>query len=82
MASQPPGLACSVCGELRCPTAFPRGGERRHFSGGAGAVPGGDEAPCASEGAHVGQCRVYFDPFAREWWSWWTCCRASRRHAA
>ena len=32
---------------------------------------------CAERNAHVGRCRVFFDPFQRHWACWWTCCRTS-----
>jgi hypothetical protein len=34
---------------------------------------------CASREEHVGQCKVFFDPFEKQWCCWWTCCRAAAR---
>jgi len=29
---------------------------------------------CQSRGEHCGRCRVFYDPFRRQWRSWWSCC--------
>ena len=67
----PPSLgsscACSTCGLPKEPLVFPH----------PRACPAEQKAMqelCERRQAHVGECRVYFDPFAREWACWWACC--------
>ena len=59
--------ACKACGLPREPLVFPH-------PRGCSAEQKAMQELCERRQAHAGECRVYFDPFAREWACWWACC--------
>jgi len=82
---QRPCAGCSAAGRGRCPLRFaaaaaPAGPASSSSSAAAAEAEAAEqaaaEALCAEAGEHVGRCRVFFDPFARAWGCWWTCCHA------
>jgi cytochrome-b5 reductase len=59
--------ACRACGLPKQPLTF-------EHPWGCPAELAAMQELCARRREHVGQCRVYFDPFTRAWACWWTCC--------